>query len=325
MADVTLTSENLSWQGLTGVAVNAVVRVDRSALDAAQFTVRAIGATATGRGRVSFADAPERAQATVEWRGLDATRLLSALGEKAPVRIETTLDGRATASLAEWRLDALTADVVATARTNREGAHALGLSGTVTLGARAGQWRGTIDQWVGRAVHIGGAGDGRLAAASWSSSTVNATVTAAADSLPELWRTLRALDLVGTAPPPALTGGARADLTLSGQVSNPTLAGRVEATLPAIDELRGSLQPNLWPSGGLNGSATVSGTAMRPAIEGVLGRTLSLGGQHVDRLEAAWSLTPQMLRVAPLLLTQPGGRLTVEGRTTSARVKSPRT
>jgi hypothetical protein len=63
---------------------------------------------------VSFADAPERAQATVEWRGLDATRLLSALGEKAPVRIETTLDGRATASLAAWRLDALTADVVAT-------------------------------------------------------------------------------------------------------------------------------------------------------------------------------------------------------------------
>ena len=180
--DVTLTSQNLAWQGLTGVAVDAAAHVDGRALDTTRFSVRALGGTAAGRGHLSFADAPERARASIDWHDLDAGRLLAALGVKVPARIETLLDGRATASLAAWRADALTADVEATSRSMRTDGRAMGLGGSVTLEARTGEWRGSLNQWVNRAVHITGRGDGRLAASTWSSSTVSAAVTAAADS-----------------------------------------------------------------------------------------------------------------------------------------------
>ena len=93
-------------------------------------------------------------------------------------------------------------------------------------------------------------------------------------------------------PPASLPGGVRADLTLSGRVDNPSLAGRVDATLPALDRLRGGCdQPNLKPSGALSLSATVSGTARAPAIDGrLVGEALSIAGQHADRLDASFGL-----------------------------------
>ena len=197
-ADVTLTSQNLAWQGLTGVSVDAAMHIDRNALDTGRFTVRALGGTATGRGRVSFAAGGERARVAVDWQNIDAAKLLAALGAKTSARVGALLDGHATASWTAWSADALTGNLEATTRTTPQG---LGLGGTVTLAVRAGEWRGTIDQWIDRAVHVEGRADGRLAAASLAASTVDATVVATADSLPELWRTLHDLDLAPGAPP----------------------------------------------------------------------------------------------------------------------------
>ncbi len=310
--DVTLTSQTLAWQGLTGVSIDAALHIDRNALDTQRFTVRALGGTATGRGRVSFAAGGERARVAFDWQNIDAAKLLAALGARTSATLGALLDGHATASSGAWSADGLTGNLEATTRATSQG---LGLGGTLTLAARAGEWRGTIDQWIDRAVHVEGHADGRLAAASLAASTVNATVVATADSLPELWRTLHKLDLAPGAPPASLPGGARADLTLSGRVDNPRLAGRVEATIPALDRLQANAQPNLKLSGVLSLSATVSGTVRAPAIDGrLMGEALSIAGQHADRLDASFGLNAQVARIEPLVLTQEGGRLTVNGR-----------
>jgi len=279
-ADVTLTAQNLAWQGFTQVSIDAAMHVDRDALDTGRFNVRALGGTVTGRGRVTFSTGSagsargERARAAFDWHDIDAAKLLAALGEKAPVRVDTFVDGHMAASWTAWSADALTGELDATTRitrTTRQGptdARSLELSGKVTLDAHAGQWRGTIDQWIDRAVHVEGRADGRLAPASLAASTVDATLVATADSLPELWGTLHRLDLAAGSPPPTLAGGARADLTLSGRIGNPRLAGRVEATLPALDQLGAAVPPNFRPSGRISLSATVCGTVEAPQLDG---------------------------------------------------------
>ena len=323
-ADVTLTSQNLAWESLTGVSVDAAMHIDAGALDTGRFTVRGLGGVATGRGRLSFAAGGERARAAIDWQNIDAATLLAALGEKTPVIVGARLDGHATASWARWGVDGLTGDLQATTRNSppsQPAPHAprarasLGFGGTVTLNVRNGEWRGTIDQQIDRAVHVEGRANGRLAAASLAASTVDATVVATADSLPEVWRTLHDLDLVPTAPPATLPGGARATLTVSGRVDNPSLAGSVAATLPALDQLRADSSSPLRPSGVLSLSATVSGTARAPAIEGQLaGEALAIAGQHADRLDGSFGLDTQTAHLERLVLTQPGGRLTLNGR-----------
>jgi outer membrane protein assembly complex protein YaeT len=330
-ADVTLTAPNFAWQGLTGASIEASMHVDRRALDAGRFTVRALGGTATGRGRVALSRGPagsateEQAHAAFDWHDIDAGKLLAALGGTAPVRIGTLVgtlvDGHLAASWTAWKADALTGELEATTRISprtRQGptdARWLGLGGKVTLGARAGEWHGTMDQWIDRAVHVEGRADGRLAPASLADSTVGGTLVATADSLPDLWRTLHTLDLAAGSPPSTLTGSARADVTLSGRVGNPRLAGRVEATLPALDQLGADVQPNLRLTGQLSLSATVSGTVTVPLVDGRLsGESLSFAGQHADRLDASFGVAEQAVRVEPLVLTQPDGRLTVNGR-----------
>ena len=318
-ADVTLASQHLAWRGLKDLSLDAATHIDLHALDVERFTARAIGGTVTGSGRASFATGGEQARAALDWKDIDATALLTTLGENTPIKVDTRLDGHATATLTAWRADALTVTLNATTRPDpadakddsRSGLH---LSGDVTLDARAGQWRGAIDQWIDRAVHISGRGNGRLAPA-LVSTTVEAAVVATADALPELWGTLHRLDLISGAPPPALAGNARADLTLSGRVSNPSLAGHVEAALPAVEDVSMGAQPNLRPSGRLTLSAAVSGSANAPAIAGrLLGESLSFEGQRAGHLEAAWAATPQALRVDSLLLTQTDGQLTGTGR-----------
>lgn len=313
--EVTLTSQSIAWQGLTGASVEGDLHVDGKGLDARRLHVRALGGTATGRGHVSFSGGSERARADVDWKDVDATALLAALGEKPPVRVRTLIDGEAKASWTSWSTDALTAEVKATTRSTPTAAGALGLSGTLSLNARAGRWHGTIDQWIDRAVRIEGQAAGRLASASLAASTIEATVVATADSFSEVWDTLRKIGIEAGAPPPTLDGGARADLTLSGRIANPRLAGRIDATLPAIGELWPNAPPNVRPSGRLSLSATVSGTVTSPALDGRLsGESLSLAGQYADRVEAVFGLTRQALRIEPLVLTQPTGRLTVTGR-----------
>ena len=319
-ADVTLTSENLAWQSLTRVSADVAMHIDHNALDTGRFSVRGLGGSAAGRGRLSFAAGGERARAAVEWRNIDATRLLAAVGLKAPagrVTLAALLDGHATASWTAWSVEGLTGDLEATTRTAPSlpgTSHALALGGTARLATRAGAWRATIDQWIDRAVHVEGRADGRLASASLAASTVNGTVVAAADSPPELWRTLRTFDLVRGAPPLNVPGSARAELTLSGRVDNPGLAGHIDATLPALDRLQADAPPNLKPSGVLKLSATVSGTARAPAIDGrIQGEALAIAGQRADRLDASFGVNAQAARVEPLVLTQAGGRLTVNG------------
>ena len=323
-ADVTLTSQNLESLGLTGVSVDAAMHIDHNALDTGRFSVRALGGTATGRGRVSFAAGGDRARVAFDWQNIDAAKLLAALGAKTAATVGALVDGRATASSTAWSVKALTGTLEARTRTITQAqqnpqlpqaSRELGLDGTMTLAVRAGTWRGTIDQWIDGAVHVEGHADGRLATASLAASTVNAKVVATADSLPELWRTLHKVDLAPGAPPVSLPGGARADLTLSGRVDNPRLAGRVDATLPTLDPLQASAQPNLKPSGGLSLFATVSGTVRAPAIDGRLrGEALSIAGQHADRLDGSFGLSAQVGRIEPLVLTQAAGRLTMNGR-----------
>jgi outer membrane protein assembly factor BamA/autotransporter translocation and assembly factor TamB len=311
-ADVTLTSQNLAWQGLSGVSVDAAMHIDRNALDTGRFTVGGLGGTATGRGRLSFAVGGERARIAIDWKNIDAEKLLVALDVKAPVRLGAQLDGKATASLSTWTVEGLTADVEATTHAAEAG---LGLGGTVMLNVRAGEWRGTIDQLIGRAVHVEGGVNGRLAAASLAASTVDGTLVATAGSLPELWRTLHDLDLVAVAPPASLPGSVRADLMLSGRIDNPTIAGRIESSLPTLDQLRVGASPNLQPSGGLNLSASVSGTARTPVIDGRLtGEAIAIAGQHADHLDASFSLNAQTARIERIVLTQAGGRLTASGQ-----------
>jgi outer membrane protein assembly factor BamA/autotransporter translocation and assembly factor TamB len=311
-ADVTLTSRSLAWQGLSDVSIDAPMHIDRNALDTGQFTVRGLGGTATGRGRVNFAPGVERARIAVDWQNIDAEKLLAALDQKTSVRVGALLDGKAAASWAKFSRDGLTANIESTTHTTQVG---LGLGGTLTLDVRNGEWRGAIDQLVDGSVHVEGRANGRLAAASLAASTVDGTVAVTADSLPELWRTLHDLDLVPMMPPESLPGTARADLMLSGRIDNPGIAGRIDATLPTLDRVRVGASPNLQPSGVLSLSANVSGTARTPAINGQLkGEALAIAGQHADRLDAVFDLGGQTARVERLVLTQPDGRLTASGQ-----------
>jgi outer membrane protein assembly factor BamA/autotransporter translocation and assembly factor TamB len=311
-ADITLTSRNLAWQGLSDVAIDAAMHIDRSALDTGLFTVRGLGGTATGRGRVNFAAGGERARMAIDWQNIDAEKLLAALDQKTPVGIGALLDGKAAASWATWSQDGLTANIAGTTHATPVG---LGLGGMFTLDVRNGEWRSTIDQLVDGSVHVEGRADGRLADESLSASTVNSTVVVTADSLPELWRTLRDLNLIGVTPAADLPGGARAELMLSGRLDNPSLSGRIEATLPALAQLRVGASPNLQPSGVLNLSGNVSGTVRSPAVDGLLtGEALAIAGQRADRLDASFDLHGGTVRVERLVLTQPAGRLTANGQ-----------
>jgi len=317
-ADVTLTSQDLAWRDLDGVAIDAALHADGNALDAGRVTVRALGGTASGSARVSFAAAGERARVALDWRDIDAARLLTALGASPTPAANALIDGRLRASSSSWSVETLsgtfeatTRRVPPTPRTSQE----IGLAGSATLAVRDGAWRGTIDQWIDAAAHVEGRAEGRLAAASLGASTVNATVAATSDALPGLWRTLRKFDLVSGDPPASVPGGIRADLTLSGRVDNPRLAGRVEATLPAIDRLLAGAPSNLGPSGALSLSATVAGTVKAPAIDGTItGDALSIAGQRADRLDASFGLNAQVASIERLALTQSGGQLTMDGR-----------
>ena len=317
IADVTLTSQGLAWQGLTNVSADTFVHVGGDAVDIGPVTVRALGGTATGRGRVALsmgAASPERARATIDWRDLDVTALLAALGQHAPVRVGTRFDGHADAVWTAWTTEGLTSALAATTRS-AAGDKALGLSGTLTLNARAGQWHGAIDQWLDRAVRIEGRAGGRLAPASLAASTIESTLVATADSWPELWRTLHGLGLVAATPPATLGGRARADLTLSGRVGDPGLAGHLDASLEDLEQLPVDGPPSPRPSGPLSLSATISGASRAPAIDGTLvGERLSIAGQHADRLDASIGVTKQGVRVESLALTQGDGRLTGSGR-----------
>ena len=51
-AELTLTSQNLAWQGLTNVSADASAHIDRAALEIGPVNVRLLGGTAAGRGRV---------------------------------------------------------------------------------------------------------------------------------------------------------------------------------------------------------------------------------------------------------------------------------
>lgn len=297
-ADVTLASQNVTWQGLTGVTIDGAVHVDSRALDARSLTVRGLGGSATGHGRLSFSPGGERANVQFDWKDIDGAALLTALGAQTTATAGTRLDGRLAASWTAWSADALTGTLEATTRATPPAPARFGLAGTLTLDARAGAWRGAVDQWLDDAIHVEGRADGRVSAASLAASTVNATVGASAASLPDLWRTLSRFDVVTGVPPASLNGGVRAEVMLSGRVDDPRLAGRIE----------GSLEQ-------LNLSAAVSGTVSAPAIDGrVVGDAFAMAGQHADHLDAAFSLTRQTARVEPLVLTQANGRLTINGQ-----------
>ena len=119
-ADVTLTSRNLAWQGLTNVSADVSARVDGGAVEIASAHIGLLGGTAAGRGRVAFAAvAPgaEVAGAAVDFRGVDLETLLATLGAKPPVRVSARLDGRSTASWTAWTADGLSADLAVTTRS----------------------------------------------------------------------------------------------------------------------------------------------------------------------------------------------------------------
>lgn len=317
ITDITLTSPNLAWQGLANVSADASVHIGGNAMDIGPITVRALGGSATGRGRVALspgAPGAERATATIDWRDMDVAALLAGLNQPAPVRVGTRVDGHADAAWTAWTTEGLTGALKATTRSAARD-NALGLGGTLTLNAHAGQWQGAIDQWLDRAVHIEGRADGRLASASLAASTIGSTIVATTDSWPELWRTLHGLGFVSATPPATLGGRARVDLTLSGRIGDPGLAGHIDANLADLEQLPVDARPNLRLSGPLTLSATISGTSSAPAIDGTLsGERLSIAGQHADRFDASIGVTKQAARVDSLVLTQGDGRLTGSGR-----------
>ena len=174
--------------------------------------------------------------------------------------------------------------------------------------------RERFDQWLDRAVHLEGRADGRLSPASPAASTLAATISATADSWPELWGTLRRLDLVALSPPAQLPGGARADLRLSGRLDNPNLAGQVHATLPDVSRLPVNAAQNLQQTGQLTLAANLAGSARNPTVDGrLMGEALSLAGQHFNQLEAAFNVAGQTAHVDSLSLRQDEGSLTGRG------------
>jgi outer membrane protein assembly factor BamA/autotransporter translocation and assembly factor TamB len=316
-AEITLESRNLAWRGLSGVSADASLHFDRATVDIGPVNVRLLGGTAGGRGRIALAPvalAAERASASLDWRGIDVPSLLKAARVDLPVRVNTAVDGQANASWTTWTTEGLSGDLKASTRSTPDNAHALGFNGTVTLSTRAGQWEGTIDQWLDRAVHLEGHAGGRLMPESLAASTIAAAVVATADSWPDVWLTLREIDLVGGAAPAGVTGGGRAELTLAGRLDNPGLAGHVDATLPDLAQLRGIAPATLRPSGRLSVSAALSGTARRPVVDGTVAvEAPSFAGQSADRLDASFGLAGDTLRIDALSLTQDGGTLSGNG------------
>ena len=245
---------------------------------------------------------------------MDVTRLLKALDTKTPVKVNAQLDGQATASLTAWTIDGLSGEIEATTRSTPGAGRVLGVNGTANVELSEGEWQGWFDHWLDDAVHLEGHAAGRLAPASLPSSTIAGNLVATADSWPEIWQTLHNVDLATTSSPPSVTGGGRAELTLSGRIDNPAIAGRVEADLPELSQLNGVVPAVLRPSGRLTLFAAVSGTAKAPAMDGrLVGDAMTIAGQSADRLEASFTLTPQTAKIQSLLLTQAGGTLTGNG------------
>lgn len=237
-AEVTLAGSGLAWSGLTGVSIDAGLRVDGHGIDVDRLDARVGGGSVRAQGRLALDEnAPNRV--TLDWRGVDAEGLLATFGARARVGVATEVDGRAAASWTAWRADAVTASADARVRPAGVGPRRLGLGGRLTLGAEDGEWRAAIDQRIDDAVHVEGAIGGRISGGALSRSTLTGRATATADAPDRLWRLLRKLDLASGGPPRDLAGHARADFVLAGTLADPS----ADVRFAIADARRGPIGP----------------------------------------------------------------------------------
>lgn len=220
---------HLEWRGLSGMSVNAAVRVDAQGLDADRIDLRAAGGAIQARGRLAF-DERETSRLTADWQHLDVARLLTAFAAGTHAPLAALVDGHATASWTTRRADAITASIEATTSTGQPTMKRLGLRGTVSAGASGGAWHAAIDQWIDEALHVEGTAGGRVSNTAFDQSTLTGHLTAAAEDRRSLWRTIEKLDIVPGGWPPPLDGRARADVVLSGTVGGPSAAAQLAVT-----------------------------------------------------------------------------------------------
>jgi len=369
-AELIANGSGLAWRDFTGMAVSLDGAADAHGLDVKEGELRAAGGLARVKGRVAFDDRDE-SRLAIDWRDVDAARLLRAAGAATGPKLAATLDGRASASWKAWQASAVTGTLDLTTRPVPAARGRLGLRGTVSLAARDGDWHATIDEWLDEGVHAQGRAGGRVSSAALARSTLAGDLSAAADDPAKLWHTLVTLGVVDRAAPADLAGRVRVDVGLDGTLGEPAadarlavvdwrqdgvgplgatgratvtrheaavgelearigantlrasgtasfdsgrLAGRVDATLPALDQIVASRSPMLRPSGGLELSATIGGRLSSPSLEGrMAGTELALAGQHADRLRGAFRLTAHTLTVDQLELAQTHGQLDASG------------
>lgn len=256
---LSVAGSQLEWRGLSGMSVNAAVRVDAQGLDADRVDVRAAGGTIQARGRLAF-DERETSRLTADWQRLDIERLLTAFSAGMHPPLAAFIDGHATASWTTRRADAVTVTLEATTSTPQPATQRLGLRGTVSAGAGGGAWHATIDQRIDEALHVEGTAAGRLSNTALDQSTLTGHLTAAAEGHRPLWRTIEKLDILPGDWPPPLDGQARADVVLSGTVGEPSAAARLAVTD--------------WRQGQV-GAVSLTGQA-----------TISMHGAHVSALDA---------------------------------------
>ena len=316
---VSVNGRGLGWARFRNVSVTMAADATRQSADIRSLHVEAAGGTIDGRGRIAFGGPGAGGDAHVQWRHVEAARLLAALPASAPYRLVSSLDGQIDATWTRLRPSAVSLSLTGTSRAPR--ATANGLTGTLALDARGGRWRLAVDQRLGPAVRVRGSAGGRVQDV-LGRSDLAGRLTLGVDDLAAAWRTAAATGLAAGRTAAPLTGAARAEVTLAGTIGAPAFRGQMEATGLRADGL-----------GPAQVTATLSGSqrqARLEALEATLGRSVlrASGGMDFRSRQVTGQVDASMADLSSLAAAlpaavQPAGSLTAHG-TLSGRWPQPR-
>lgn len=308
VADVTLRSDAVQWQGLNIVAIGARARVTSDAIDIADAQLGIAGGTAQGRAHLEFAEAGT-SEVTLDWRDVDVeTLVVPFAGSGNPLPTGTTsgdLDLR-TVGPSDPRTSGVRwvggARVALSAGRNTPGRFSA--PGETQLRLVEGRWQldgaHTIADVIPAAMRL----RGTLPDDGLTASPVDGVVSIAPVPPADLIAVLRTLDLAAVPPDIVVEGGTvAAEIGVSGLVRSPRLSIDATLTETAAGVERGSAR--------INGTFTARGPA--DALRG-MGR--------FDVAEARWddvALGDAMLGVeltptnAQLTATVPAFNATANG------------
>lgn len=226
-ADVSASSDSISWDRLQGVAIRADAELAADVVTVRTASAAFAGGTIAGRGRMELASGGQR-EVHLEWKNLQAEPLLSLarfdMTFQPAARMNGGLDARwTTRDDAEWTLENQSHAAAA-------GPSSVPVAGSLTLVVSRGRWQAEHDHRVGRSLTVAGHADGRIGS-ELAATTVAGDMEVTSDSLSALAGDLVRMRLASSdVRAMALDGEGHASLRIGGTVGAPTIEAAVSGT-----------------------------------------------------------------------------------------------